>query len=236
MMHTYNTDREEASKLNVFIKFYGLFWHKNAVDWDRRLLLGQPQGWLGKGNKRCKLDLESIQMNFYDQKGVYILYSAPLQPVYAGQAGISRRNTTGGKVIGDRLAAHSRGIYRNGWSLFSWFGFLETERSPLTRMSAEQRLNPTWIMPATLPSTPDAALNALLASFEAILIEGLTPRFNARGGDLPHAVLVDQYDPSLATAARGWRGRQPARAPSRAGGIRVEATFPADLSGASDSL
>ncbi len=32
------------------------------------------------------------------------------------------------------------------------------------------------------------------------------------------------------------RELQPARAPSRAGGIRVEATFPADLSGASDSL
>ncbi len=210
MMHSCEDGRAEATKLNVFIKFYGLFWRKHAVDWNSRQLLGQPQGWLGKGNKRSNIDLETIQMNFYRQKGVYILYSEALQPVYAGQAGLARRNTTGGQTIGDRLAAHSRGIYRNGWSLFSWFGFLDTERSPLTRMADEQRLNPIWMLPAGPPFAPDAALNTLLASFEAILIEGFTPRFNARGGDLPHAVVVHQYEPGRHCADQGQRRREAA--------------------------
>ncbi|WP_156332751.1 GIY-YIG nuclease family protein [Chelatococcus sp. CO-6] len=208
MMHSCADGRTEATKLNVFIKFYGLFWRKDAVDWDRRQLLGQPQGWLGKGNKRSNIDLERIQMNFYRQKGVYILYSDALQPVYAGQAGLTRKNSTGGQSIGDRLYAHSRGVYRNGWSLFSWFGFLETERLPLTCMSDEQRQKPVWTMPTGLPSAPDATLNTLLASFEAILIEGFTPRFNARRGDLPDAVIVDQYEPDAAPAESPPRERE----------------------------
>ena len=208
MMNSCADGRPEVSRLSVFIKFYGLFWRKDAVDWDRRVLLGQPQGWLGKGNKRNNIDIESIQMNFYQQKGVYILYNDALQPVYAGQAGLARRNSTGGQAIGDRLATHSRGVYRNGWSLFSWLGLLDTERSFLTRMTDEQRLNPSWVMPAGPPSAPDAALNTLLASFEAILIEGFTPRFNTRGGNLPHAVIVDQYEPGPARVELGQRERE----------------------------
>jgi hypothetical protein len=131
-----------------------------------------------------------IQMNFWGQKGVYILYDANLNPVYAGQAGIARKNAKDGQAIGDRLYDHNFGLYRNGWELFSWFGFLDTEKVKLKEADLNKRMNPDWKFNNT-----EGALNLLLASFEAILIEGFAPRFNARGGDLGKAVHVDQFEP-----------------------------------------
>eukprot|EP01036_Dinobryon_divergens_P053213 gene53213-71140_t len=119
-------------------------------------------------------------MNFGGQKGVYILYDQNLSPVYAGQAGLTRKNTADGQSIGDRIYNHRGGIYRNGWELFSWFGFCDTTKLELKKSSEDDRMKPKW----TFNANSDTALNLLLASFEAILIEGFAPRFNARGGDL----------------------------------------------------
>ena len=184
-------DREEPTKQSGFIKFYGLYWRKDSVKWDDSQLLGQPQGWMGKGKIAKNFDRSSVQMNFWGQKGVYILYDANLQPVYAGQAGLTRKNSAEGQCIGDRLKVHAKGLYRNGWSLFSWFGFLETGKIPLKEAGEQERMSPDWTFPA---ENSGIELNQLLASFEAILIEGFAPRFNARGGDLGTAILIDQYD------------------------------------------
>jgi hypothetical protein len=186
-------DREGPPKESGFIKFYGLYWKKDEVIWKSKSMLGQPSGWMGKGKTSKGFDRSTVQMNFWNQKGVYILYDDNLHPVYAGQAGLTRRGSTGGQHIGDRLNAHSRGIYRNGWNLFSWFGFLETDRLSLKSATPQQRLSPSW----KFEPSSESELNQLLASFEAILIEGFAPRFNARGGDLGKAVLVDQFDPPL---------------------------------------
>lgn len=139
------------------------------------------------------------QVNFWKQKGVYILYDDNIHPVYAGQAGKS--NAGDGEYIGGRLRAHSRGIYRNGWSLFSWFGFGSANRIPLRgSVPDKERLEIEYNFEQAETASE---LKELLASFEAILIEGFTPRFNARGGDLGSAVLVDQYDPGVGdTGAR----------------------------------
>ncbi len=186
-------DRENPSKDSGFIRFYGLYWRKSAVNWQvNKQLLGQPQKWMGKGKIAKDFDRSTVQMNFWGQKGVYILYDDGLQPVYAGQAGLSRSNASeGGQSIGARLNAHQRGVYRNGWSLFSWFGFLETDKIELKTASNESRMEPKW----SFPVQSESDLNQLLASFEAILIEGFAPRFNARGGDLGKAVIVDQFEP-----------------------------------------
>ncbi len=185
-------DREAPSKESGFIRFYGLYWRKSAVEWQRHQLLGQPKGWMGKGKIAKSFDRSAVQMNFWGQKGVYILYDDGLQPVYAGQAGLTRKNSDGGQSIGARLNSHSQGVYRNGWSLFSWFGFLETPRIALKTAVEADRMKPNW----TFNAQSDSELNQLLASFEAILIEGFAPRFNARGGDLGSAVLVDQFEPN----------------------------------------
>ncbi|TCP58533.1 hypothetical protein EV663_1229 [Rhodovulum bhavnagarense] len=191
-----NTEEALARDVPVgdagFIKFYGLYWRKDLVDWSSKHILGQPKGWLGKGRIAANFDRQKLQMNFWGQKGVYVLYDDALHPVYAGQAGLTRKDSAGGQAIGDRLNMHRQGVYRNGWSLFSWFGFLETEKLNLKKVKEdEKRLSPKW----EFKPQEQSELNLLLASFEAILIEGFAPRFNARGGDLKTAVLVNQYEP-----------------------------------------
>jgi hypothetical protein len=190
-----SADRDEPLKDSGFVKFYGLYWKKDNVDWIKKgELLGQPEGWLGRGNIAKGFDYYKVQMNFWNQKGVYILYDDNLHVVYAGQAGLERKSKkkpSSGKSIGDRLLYHKEGVYRNAWSLFSWFGFLDTTRPPdLRNSSDEERLQPHMFF----TSSPNSELNQLLASFEAILIEGFAPRFNARGGDLGKAIWVDQYE------------------------------------------
>lgn len=175
-----------------FIKFYGIFWRKDLVDWNMKQLLGQPGGWQG-GRVAKDYDRATLQMNFWDQKGVYILYDQNLHPVYAGQAGLSRsdsRENNPIQGIGNRLATHQRQVFKNAWSLFSWFGFLSVDKIKLRDASDDQRLKPKW----EFKPEQKSELNDLLASFEAILIEGFSPRFNARGGDLKKANLVDQFE------------------------------------------
>lgn len=191
MDETKGLDREEPTKQSGFIRFYGLYWRKDKVQWGDLKLLGQPEGWMGKGKIAKDFDRSKVQMNFWAQKGVYILYDANLHPVYAGQAGLTRRNSAEGQCVGDRLKAHANGIYRNGWSLFSWFGFLDTDKLSLKEAVEDQRMSPNWKFRSQEGASE---LNQLLASFEAILIEGFAPRFNARGGDLGTAFLVDQHD------------------------------------------
>jgi hypothetical protein len=194
VMETEPLRQEEPPKQSGFIQFYGLYWLKPAVNWREKQLLGQPQGWLGRGRLSADFDYKAVQMNFWDQKGVYILYDDNLNPVYAGQAGLEYAKNSGGnyrgRSIGERLSEHQRGVFRNGWRFFSWFGFLSTTKLDLKKAEPTEKMSPTWH-----PFKPtDNDLNQTLASFEAILIEGFAPRFNARGGDLGKAVLVDQYD------------------------------------------
>ena len=185
--------RELPSGEAGFIKFYGLFWRKELVDWDQRHFLGQPRGWQG-GRVAAGFDRKNLQVNFWSQNGVYVLYDQHLHPVYAGQAGLSRKNAKADgsrQGIGDRLNRHRREVFKNAWSFFSWFGFLDMPKLKLRSASENERLSPDWNFTAQSKSE----LNDLLASFEAILIEGFSPRFNARGGDLKTANLVDQFEP-----------------------------------------
>ncbi len=182
--------REAPAHESGFIKFYGLYWRKDQIDWSKRQLLGQPRGWMNQGKLAANFDRRNLQMNFWNQKGVYVLYDQGLHPVYAGQAGLTRKDSKFGQAIGDRLNMHRQGVYRNGWSLFSWFGFMEVDKFDLRKENNEKlRLSPEWNF-----SQQQSDLNLLLASFEAILIEGFAPRFNARGGDLKRAVLVNQFE------------------------------------------
>jgi hypothetical protein len=178
----------DAPKDPGSIRFYGLYWRRDKVNFADAKLLGQPGGWVGKG-KVAGAEVDR-QMNFWRQKGVYILYSGDLQPVYAGQVGLARANAGGGRVLGERIGQHATGVYRNGWTLFSWFGFLSTAKINLRNAGEAARLQPEW----TFEAQGDQSLNNLLASFEAVLIEGFAPRFNARGGDLGKAVFVNQFE------------------------------------------
>lgn len=182
-----------------FMQFYGLYWSKEYVFTSDCLLPGLPVGWTGRGTRN--IDRDTLWMNLWGQKGIYVLYNSDLTPVYTGQAGLVRekaKNKGGGRVLGERLAEHMRGKYRNGWSFFSWFGFLDCEeenriKGKLKSTDVDDRRNVTWTFRGA-GGHREAELNLLLDSFEAILIEAFVPRFNSRGGNLKDATYVDQFE------------------------------------------
>lgn len=186
---------EKPSSSGGFIRFYGLFWRKNLVTWRRSkppILLGQPDKWLGSGKIAYNFDYRSVQLNFAAQKGVYVLYDQDLKPVYAGQAVAS-----GERTLGSRLNDHRVGYFRDAWTFFSWFGFLNLKKFDLRKEKDRSYFdNPRFLQ----EDRPDQFFKETLDSFEAIIVESLSPRFNARGGNLKGSVLVDQYDEDLKKA------------------------------------
>jgi hypothetical protein len=82
-------DCEDAPPQAGFIKFY--YWKHDDELWQEKHLLGQPQGWSGKGTIARDFHSKSYQMNFWSQKGVYTLYDANLDPIYAGRAGLTKK-------------------------------------------------------------------------------------------------------------------------------------------------
>lgn len=200
-------DEDEQPESGGFMKFYGLYWkkviflsHCSMQDggMSGQFLLGRPSNWTGSGRRAIDFDPDRLWMNFWKQKGVYVLYDEQLVPVYVGQAGLSRKKSKGseGRNLGERLHDHANGKYRNGWMYFSWFGFLEAQheaklKGRLRNASQGLRLDPGFDF---RPSSSKDELNNLLDSFEAILIEAFTPRFNARGGNLKGSFYVDQFE------------------------------------------
>lgn len=202
-----------------YLKYYGLYWdrkywdrHENAWVFDRKreyrhreILPGLPSGWVGRGTK--SLDTNDLWVNFWRQKGVYVLYDEQLIPVYSGQAGLQNSNSSEarGRFLGNRLAEHAKGKYRNAWRYFSWFGFMELSdnsqklRKNLRNCSFDDKINAEYKFsyPADSLNESEKRLNQLLNSFEAILIEAFVPRFNSRGGNLKGAVYVDQFEGDL---------------------------------------
>jgi hypothetical protein len=178
-----------------FVKYYGLYWDRDYVDWHNKLMMAVPLGKTGQGPVKSTADEDWNCLNFWGQRGVYILYDTGMLPVYAGQVGTKRSNTNEGNDLGERLRAHQFGKYRNAWHFFSWFGFLEAEDRDfkIRGMDKKQRQDFQW----EWAKVGKVDLNTLLSSFEAILIEGFIPRLNARGGDLKGAVRCDQFEPRL---------------------------------------
>ena len=191
--HEIAAENEDSKELSGgLIKYYGLYWSRRRVSWEHEQMLAIPRGKTGSGN-RPKQSLDNWNcINFWGQLGVYILYDSDIYPVYAGQAGVERKNKTKGNTIGGRLKDHVIGKYRNAWEYFSWFGFLEREKVKTTTRNLDitRQIWPVW----ALPTHKDITINTLLSSFEAIVIEGFIPRFNARGGDLKNAVYCNQYE------------------------------------------
>jgi hypothetical protein len=204
----YNTDQNtQVTELNEsvsptsggFMKFYGLYWQKKFIFSKDEILPGLPEGWTGRGTRN--VDRDTLWMNFWSQKGVYVLYDNDLVPVYTGQAGLTRggKGSGNGRTLGQRLREHAYGKYRNGWEYFSWFGFLDcvqekSLKGKIKTASFEKRRHVEWEFKPTINEGSEGELNDLLDSFEAILIEAFIPRFNSRGGNLKDAVYVDQFE------------------------------------------
>lgn len=189
-----------------FIQYYGTFWKKSFfIDQSsefrknkRRerfnvdnIMLGICRGRTGQGN-RDKSSMDQA-FNFYKQKGIYVLYSNSLEPVYAGQAGRTKKKNNeedAASSIGSRIDQHVQSKYKNAWEYFSWFGFLTDKDSSTAKdLTIDKRLKIDWRF-----NEGSANLKNGLSSLEAIIIEAISPRFNARGGDLQGAYFVDQFE------------------------------------------
>lgn len=114
----------------------------------------------------------STPVNFCDQLGVYILYDRH-EVVYAGRSA---------ERLGVRLREHTTDRLNGRWDRFSWFG--------LSQVTSEGKLIP--LGKVTLSA------NTVIASLEALLIEGLEPKQNRKRGDEFKAIEYLQYqDPAL---------------------------------------
>jgi hypothetical protein len=97
-------------------------------------------------------------VDFCQEKGVYLLHD--LQGVvYVGR--------TTDQSLGQRLYQHTFDRLNGRWTRFSWFGVFPVSESGPLETTADFRLN----------------IDLVVATMEAVLIEGLEPRQNRRRGD-----------------------------------------------------
>ena len=91
---------------------FGLYWSKDAVQWGRPRHPHQLLGCSVQRNQRSKPHID-----FWQQVGIYVLYSDRFEPIYAGQG-----------QIGKRLMRHRNSSWIGPkWAHFSWFGLCEVK-------------------------------------------------------------------------------------------------------------
>lgn len=115
----------------------------------------------------------SSSVDFLEQRGVYLLHDRR-EVIYVGR--------TTDQAMGQRLRQHTTDRLGGRWDRFSWFGIL-----PVTPEG-------------TLASGPSETFNIenLIATMEALLIEGLEPRQNRKRGDGFSAVeFIQVVDPVI---------------------------------------
>lgn len=116
----------------------------------------------------------SREVDFGSQAGVYLLYDGS-RVVYVGRVTEPR--------LGRRLWEHTRDRLTGRWDRFSWFG--------VRKVRADGSLMP-------VPGT-GIAPESLIATMEALLIEGLEPPQNRRQGDGFNALeYIQNRDPEAA--------------------------------------
>ena len=115
----------------------------------------------------------SAPVNFNAQAGVYVLYDGS-RALYVGRVVEPR--------LGQRLYEHTRDRLTGRWNRFSWFGVRGVhDNGELTPM----------------PSV-GIGVKGLIATMEALLIEGLEPPQNRRQGDGFNAVeFIQVADPEV---------------------------------------
>ncbi|WP_433828530.1 HTH domain-containing protein [Actinoplanes sp. CA-015351] len=136
--------------------------------WRRDLVIWAPTEPQLLGQQQAGSDA----INFAAQTGVYILYDGD-RVIYVGRVT--------GERLSKRLKEHTRDRLNGRWDRFSWFGVRRPAAS------------------GELQNAPDAFdLDNLVATMEALLIEGLEPPQNRRQGDKFNAVeFIQIADPQI---------------------------------------
>ncbi len=115
----------------------------------------------------------STTVDFSEERGVYLLHDRR-EVVYVGR--------TTEQALGTRLRQHTTGRLSGRWDRFSWFGILPV------------------MSDGSLSDSPSESFNLenLIATMEALLIEGLEPPQNRKRGDGFSAVeFIQVVDPDI---------------------------------------
>jgi hypothetical protein len=115
----------------------------------------------------------STAVNFGEERGVYLLHDGR-EVIYVGR--------TTDQPLWKRLRDHTTDRLRGRWDRFSWFGILPVKND------------------GELADSPSETFDVenLIATMEALLIEGLEPRQNRRRGDGFSAVeFIQVVDPEI---------------------------------------
>jgi hypothetical protein len=139
------------------IRNFGHFWNRDLVDWGRQRVSGQLLGYR-------LVDRRPVVVDFREQIGIYVLFTAQREVVYVGQAG------AGDRRLFLRLRDHTTNNLRDRWTNFSWFGLREVNSSNL-QLSEHQRPD------SKCSGSNSEALNEI----EAILLQLFEPRLNKQG-------------------------------------------------------
>jgi hypothetical protein len=136
--------------------------------WSRGLVV-----WTNNPTLQGQQQTGAKPVDFSNQRGVYLLYD-DRDVIYVGRA------TDQG--LGRRIYQHTVDRLASRWNRFSWFGILRV--TPDGSLAAEQ--------PKVLPQ------EVIVATMEALLIEGLEPPQNRRRGDDFRAIeYIQREDPEL---------------------------------------
>ena len=96
-------ESEENEEQYEIITSFGMFWRKEAIEWNATpKLLGMQQ-------------IGATPVDFYKQLGIYLLYDGR-EVIYAGR--------TTDRPLGKRLYEHTVDRMSARWDRFSWFGLL----------------------------------------------------------------------------------------------------------------
>jgi len=136
--------------------------------WSRNAIV-----WKSKPKILGRQQQNSSAVDFAQQTGVYLLYDGR-QVIYVGRA-IDQ-------PLGLRLQQHTVDRLNGRWDRFSWFGIYSVADSGELEANKAQSFD-----------TP-----TLIATMEALLIEGLEPPQNRKGGDRFRAAeFIQVLDPEI---------------------------------------
>jgi hypothetical protein len=155
------------------IRNYGHYWNRQFVEW------GKPgPGHGGRLRGYVLRDRKPLVIDFKEQMGIYVLFTAQREVVYVGQVG------SGDQRMFARIKAHTRNDLRDRWTHFSWFG--------LRAFTGGGVLSEHQQPESSVKGTNSSALDEI----ESVLLQLFEPRLNKQGprwGDATEEFL--QYLP-----------------------------------------
>jgi len=138
--------------------------------WERSKVLWTPQQPKILGQQQ----VGSKPVDFAEEKGVYLLHDSQ-GVLYVGR--VTEQN------LGTRLGQHTYDRLAGRWTRFSWFGVYPVQQDGTLKTTA---------------NFSGVNINVIIATMEAVLIEGLEPRQNRKRGDDFQAVeFLQAEDPQL---------------------------------------